>query len=319
MGARTLCPLLVLLLTQSAASPHNSSRRALQLGGHAPIFSKQHPDANPGARPNADINLGKKFLRGTGDPTAPKLPRAWYLEDGAQGRPAWPSQKPHAITGAGAGALMATEIYGQVTGVDVDSRGRVWVLQRTPERKWDGSAFSMQHKIRYQNPIRGNTIVRYASEDATEIDLAAGADVFQMPHMITVDGAGNVWVVDCGLHQVLKYAAGADGEVDFARPPALELGVKLQPGSDERHYCKPTDVAIKSDGSFFVSDGYCNSRIIYYNPSGKIVKQWGSFGKGRGQFNLPHALAWDEERAELFVADRSAPCPHPASTSSPAV
>ena len=27
-----------------------------------------------------------------------------------------------------------------------------------------------------------------------------------MPHMITVDGPGNVWIIDCGLHQVLKYA-----------------------------------------------------------------------------------------------------------------
>jgi DNA-binding beta-propeller fold protein YncE len=125
-----------------------------------------------------------------------------------------------------------------------------------------------------------------------------------MPHMITVDGPGNVWVVDCGLHQVLKYAVGASGEVDFSRPPALELGVKLQPGSGDQHFCKPTDVAIKADGGFFVSDGYCNSRVISYTANGKIIKQWGSFGRKAGQFNLPHALAWDEDRRELFVADR---------------
>ena len=82
-----------------------------------------------------------------------------------------------------------------------------------------------------------------------------------MPHMLTVDSEGNVWVVDCGLHQVLKYAVGEGGEADF-RQPVLELGVKLQPGSDDRHFCKPTDVAIKADGGFFVSDGYCNSRVI---------------------------------------------------------
>ena len=185
-----------------AAAVQRSVRRGLQ---HFPTFSRLHPDANPGARPNADINLGKKSLRG--DTPSSTLPRAWKLQR------TWPSEKAHAITGAGAG-LMATEVYGQVTGIDVDTRGRIWVLQRTPERKWDASAFSMQHQIRYKSPIRGNTIVRYPSEDATEIDLATGANVFQMPHMITVDGPGNVWVVDCGLHQVLT-RVGASGEVDF--------------------------------------------------------------------------------------------------------
>ena len=181
-------PLLALLLAAPARSMgHNATagaaqravRRGLQLGGHFPTFSRQHPDANPGARPNADINLGKKVLRGPGDPLSPSLPRSWALQR------TWPSEKAHAITSAGVG-LMAQEVYGQVTGIDVDSRGRIWVLQRTPERRWDASAFTMQHQIRYKSPIRGNTIVRYASEDATEIDLAAGANVFQMPHMLTV-------------------------------------------------------------------------------------------------------------------------------------
>ena len=53
-----------------------------------------------------------------------------------------------------------------------------------------------------------------------------------------------------------------------------------------------------------MSDGYCNSRVISYTASGKTIKQWGSFGRKAGQFNLPHALAWDEDRRELFVADR---------------
>ena len=40
---------------------------------------------------------------------------------------------------------------------------------------------------------------------------------------------------------------------------------RFEPGSDETHYCKPTSVAVTDDGNtFFVSDGYCNSRIIKY-------------------------------------------------------
>lgn len=40
--------------------------------------------------------------------------------------------------------------------------------------------------------------------------------------------------------------------------PILELGEKLVPGSDEKHFCKPTDVAVAKNGDFFVADGYCN-------------------------------------------------------------
>lgn len=38
--------------------------------------------------------------------------------------------------------------------------------------------------------------------------------------------------------------------------PTLTLGVHLTPGSDDKHFCKPTDVAVASNGDFFVSDGY---------------------------------------------------------------
>ena len=35
----------------------------------------------------------------------------------------------------------------------------------------------------------------------------------------------------------------------------LVLGKAMQPGSDNDHFCKPTDVAVASNGHFFVADG----------------------------------------------------------------
>ena len=59
--------------------------------------------------------------------------------------------------------------------------------------------------------------------------------------------------------------------------PSLVLGEKLIPGSDESHFCKPTDVAVRLDGSaFYVADGYCNGRILMYNPDGEVIRTWGS-------------------------------------------
>lgn len=50
----------------------------------------------------------------------------------------------------------------------------------------------------------------------------------------------------------------------------------MQPGSDQNHFCQPTDVAVEpSTGAIFVADGYCNSRIVQFSPSGKFITQWG--------------------------------------------
>lgn len=38
--------------------------------------------------------------------------------------------------------------------------------------------------------------------------------------------------------------------------PSLVLGVKMEAGNDDTHFCKPTDVAVASNGDFFVADGY---------------------------------------------------------------
>ena len=35
----------------------------------------------------------------------------------------------------------------------------------------------------------------------------------------------------------------------------MSLGEKFVPGNDASHFCKPTDVAVMEDDSFFVSDG----------------------------------------------------------------
>lgn len=255
---------------------------AAQQPGAVPQFNAQHPDANPGPRSNQAL-LRKHSSTGQQTLQAGR----WRLVRG------WPTATPSAISSR------SQELYGQVTGVDVDAQGRVWVLHRTPARQWDGAAFDFQNRIRYTRPIAGHTIVRYSSEDATSTDLRAGANMLQMPHMITADAEGNIWVVDCGLHQVLKFGAGG-GLIS----PLLTLGVANTPGSDDRHFCKPTDVAVRGDGHFYVSDGYCNSRVVHYNPEGRILNQWGSYGSGAGQFRLPHGLAWDAVAGLLYVADR---------------
>jgi NHL repeat len=49
--------------------------------------------------------------------------------------------------------------------------------------------------------------------------------------------------------------------------------------------------------------GRGNARVIKFSKGGKFIKQWGGHGSAPGQFEMPHALAFDS-KGRLFVADR---------------
>ena len=91
-----------------------------------------------------------------------------------------------------------------------------------------------------------------------------------MPHGLTIDSQGNIWVTDVGSHQVHK--------LDSNFKTLLTLGEKLVPGDDNKHFCKPTDVAVASNGYFFVADGYCNSRVLKFDSKGNLIDIFGAAG-----------------------------------------
>ena len=96
------------------------------------------------------------------------------------------------------------------------------------------------------------------------------------------------------LHQVFKFSH--DGKL------LLKLGERGVAGDDPAHFNRPSDVAVAPDGSFYVSDGYRNNRIMKFAPDGKFLFQWGTKGKGPGQLDLPHAIAFASGR--VYVVDR---------------
>jgi hypothetical protein len=62
-----------------------------------------------------------------------------------------------------------------------------------------------------------------------------------------------------------------------------------------------------NDGSFLVSDGYCNSRVLRFNPDGSVHSEY-KLAQGSGQQHkdmvVPHSLVVDECDDTLMVADR---------------
>lgn len=192
---------------------------------------------------------------------------------------------------------------GQVSGVALDSKNNLVIFHRG-DHVWDGNSFDSKfvYQQRGLGPIEEDTILVIDPNNA-EILQSSGKNLFYLPHGLSIDTDGNYWVTDVALHQVFKL------DPHSKEGPLLVLGRSMQPGSDQNHFCQPTDVAVEpSTGAVFVSDGYCNSRIVQFSPSGKFVTQWGEESSGSspkpGQFSVPHSLALVPHLDQLCVADR---------------
>ena len=101
-------------------------------------------------------------------------------------------------------------------------------------------------------------------------------------------------------HQVFKFSP--DGKV------LLTIGKAGGATGPDQCCWQPNDVITNDNGEIFISEGHGqnqNDRILVYSPDGKtIVRQFGKRGDGPGEFNQPHALAFDRQ-GRLFVGDRS--------------
>jgi streptogramin lyase len=122
-----------------------------------------------------------------------------------------------------------------------------------------------------------------------------GRGMFEVPHGLRVDPAGNVWTTDVGTHLVQKFTPG--GEL------LLTLGKKRQAGHTSETFNKPTDIAFARNGDFYVSDGYGNTRLVKFSAAGKYLLEWGKPGTGPGEFNVPHSVALDS-KGNVYVSDR---------------
>jgi peptidylamidoglycolate lyase len=129
--------------------------------------------------------------------------------------------------------------------------------------------------------------------------------LFVRPHRILVnpyDQERHVWLVDDGAHAVYKFTR--DG-----KKLVQTIGTPMQSGNDETHFARPTDVAWLPDGTFFVSDGYVNTRVVKFDKNGKFLMTWGQAGtppneKRPSYMNTVHAIVIDKNR-RVYVSDRA--------------
>src|SRR5262245_18619317 len=145
--------------------------------------------------------------------------------------------------------------YPQIPTVTIYDVDPMWPLRPDTVAKlgWvSGMALDDQEQIWLFN--KGEDPVQVYKSDGTFVKTW-GRGLFQEPHQLRIDQAGNIWVADFGQLIVQKFTP--DGQL------LLTIGTRGESGADETHFYRPTDMAIAHNGDVFVTDGYGNRRIVH--------------------------------------------------------
>ncbi len=168
-----------------------------------------------------------------------------------------------------------------VAGVAVDSRDRIYVLNRG------------------RHPI--------LMFDRSGQFLGPWGDAkFRRPHGIFITPQDQIFLVDDEGHTV--HRCDAAGRIELTLGTGHPADTGYVPGrSPLRRAAGPfntvTNVAVGPAGEVYAADGYGNARVHKFSPDGKLLLSWGEPGAGEGQFNLPHGIAVDSQGL-VYVADR---------------
>jgi sugar lactone lactonase YvrE len=152
------------------------------------------------------------------------------------------------------------------------------------------------------------TVATLAGSPGRHLDGAAGDALFQSPHGLARDSAGNVFVADWQNHTIRKISSG--GVVTTIAGFPGFAGNTDGPGAQAR-FNRPYDVAVGSDGTLFVVDAG-NSTIRKITPSGIVSTFAGAAGQpgdvdgvgNQAQFRGLEYIAIDAQQ-NLFVTTGS--------------
>ncbi len=168
--------------------------------------------------------------------------------------------------------LPADIVLGDVAGIAVDSKDRVYLFNR------------------------GAHPVVVVDREGGCLN-AWGQGIFANPHGASIGPDDSLYLTDNGDHTVRKFTP--DGKLQ------LQIGVPGQPSPTMSNvpFCRCTHTALSPTGDIYVSDGYGNACVHKFSPEGKLIKTWGKPGTREGEFNLPHNICCDAAGL-VYVADR---------------
>jgi sugar lactone lactonase YvrE len=189
--------------------------------------------------------------------------------------------------------------WGSTSAVDIDRDGKsIWVGERC------GANSCVDPETHEIKPIP--TILKF--DPSGDLVKSFGAGVLTFAHGIYVDKDDNIWVTD-GQDNGYSGHPATKGHQVFKFSPEGKLLMTLgKPGggTGDEYFFQPDDVIVAPNGDIFVSEGHGgpSNRLYKFTKDGKLIQTFGKKGTGTGEFDIPHALAFDS-RGRLYVGDRN--------------
>src|SRR5262245_49594037 len=226
--------------------------------------------------------------------------------------------------------LLSLPSYGEVAGVPTNSKGHVCVYART------GHAVATlgDERTFYHG---GSRLFQFDQNGKFVKEIGQGVYALNFAQQVRVDPQDNVWVVDAGSSQIVKFGAEGRFQLVLGRKPE-NIGVRPGPGVPASggmpaegaapagrggeggggrgggrgapgagingdNFNRPSDVTWDRTGNIYVADGFGpNNRIAKFTKDGNFVKTWGQTGSAQGQFNQIRGIAADAA-GSIYVAD----------------
>jgi hypothetical protein len=224
------------------------------------------------------------------DPMWPKLPKQWIL--------------------------------GQVSGVAIDARDHVWIIQRPWSLNDDEKAKNPEAECCTPAPpvmefdAAGNYLQGWGGE-------GPGYEWPKDEHSIHVDYKGNVWISSAGGPRLRERTENQILKFTQAGKFLLQVGHrgKSKGSLDTANFNNAADIYVyPKTNEAFVADGYVNRRVIVLDAdTGAFKRMWGAYGNtpddaapnkladegpGPQQFNLVHGVRVSDDGL-VYVADRT--------------
>ncbi len=210
---------------------------------------------------------------------------------------------------------------GQVSGVAVDSRDHVWIVQRPWSLGSDEEARNPEAECCRPAP----PVMEFTADGAYVQGWGGPGEGYEWPadeHGIHIDHNDNVWVSSAGgprlrertENHLLKFTR--DGRF------LLQIGRRgeSQGSLDTANLNNAADMYVHpATNELFVADGYVNRRVIVFDANtGQFKRMWGAYGNapddeasntpqyegaGSPQFNTVHGIRVSDD-GRVYVADR---------------
>ncbi len=186
--------------------------------------------------------------------------------------------------------LPAGEYLGEAVGVATNSKGHIFVYHRSATTRL------------FEFDQNGNFLK----------EIGKGYYGFEFAHSVRVDAEDNIWTVDEGTNMVTKFSPEGKVLMVLGRRPAAVLGEVATPTgpnqpSQKYIFCRPTDVGWDPQGNIFVSDGYCNNRVVKFDKQRPLPRPGGQREGRQGTRPVQPAARARGRRAGQLSTSPTAP------------